>query len=83
MVRRTTGASLAQLNIEFDVHPDKLIACARLERKASGAGVAPLSEMQEQENRRLRRHVATLRQEQALARKVAAYFTKKSRKGLP
>ena len=33
----------------------------------------------EQENRRLRREVATLRQEQAFAIKVAAYFARESR----
>ncbi len=33
----------------------------------------------EQENRRLRREVAVLRQEQAFAKKVAVYFAKESR----
>jgi hypothetical protein len=33
----------------------------------------------EQENRRLRREVEVLRQEQAFAKKVAVYFAKESR----
>ena len=51
-------------------------AAARQESRA-GAGVP--GETLEQENRRLRREVAVLRQEQAFAKKVAVYFAKESR----
>jgi len=49
------------------------------ERRAAGAGAAVAGETLEQENRRLRREVITLRQEQAFVKQVAAYFAKESR----
>ena len=67
--RRATGATLAQIGRELDVRPDQLRAWKRLQREASGAGATPPGETQEQENRRLRREVATLRQEQAFVKK--------------
>ena len=60
--------------------PDQLRAWARAAARA-GAARAPRCPARriEQENRRLRREVAVLRQEQAFAKKVAVYFAKESR----
>lgn len=77
--RRATGATLAQIGRELDVRPDQLRAWVRLQRKAAGTGTSLPGETPEQELRRLRREVATLRQEQAFAKKVAVYFAKESR----
>jgi transposase len=76
--RRARGVSLAQVGRELDVRPDQLRAWARQQRDESGAGASPPGETLEQENRRLRREVAVLRQEQAFAKKVAVYFAKES-----
>ena len=77
--RRAGGATLALVGRELDVRPDQLRAWARERRGAHGVGSAVPGETVEQENRRLRREVATLRQEQAFAKKVAVYFAKESR----
>jgi len=77
--RRAAGATLAQVGRELDVRPDQLRAWAREQNRESGAGSAIPGETMEQENRRLRREVAVLRQEQAFAKKVAVYFAKESR----
>lgn len=77
--RRAAGATLAQVGRELDVRPDQLRAWARQQREANGLSDAVPGETLEQENRRLRREVATLRQEQAFAKKVAVYFAKESR----
>jgi transposase len=71
MERREAGATLAQVGRELDVRPDQLRAWARQQREATGVSAVP-GETLEQENRRLRRENATLRQEQAFAKKVAA-----------
>ena len=77
--RRASGATLAQVGRELDVRPDLL----RRWIQEAGGGRAPGSaipgESLEQENRRLRRENAVLRQEQAFAKKVAVYFAKESR----
>jgi len=77
--RRAAGATASQVGRELDVRPDQLRAWARLQHEAAGAGAAVAGETLEQENRRLRREVITLRQEQAFVKKVAAYFAKESR----
>lgn len=77
--RRAAGVPLAQVGRELDVRPDQLRAWARQLRRDGGAGSAMPAESLEQENRRLRREVAVLRQEQAFAKKVAVYFAKESR----
>lgn len=77
--RRAAGATLSQVGRELDVRPDQLRAWVRLERDAPTRGGAVPGETLEQENRRLRREVATLRQEQAFAKKVAVYFARESR----
>ena len=74
--RRAAGETLTSIGRALDVRPDPLRAWAR---EASGAREHPAAETREQENRRLRRELATLRQEQAFVTKVAAYFAKESR----
>jgi transposase len=77
--RRAAGGTLTQVGRELDVRPDQLRAWTRQHRTASGTGGGMPGETVEQENRRLRREVAVLRQEQAFAKKVAVYFAKESR----
>jgi transposase len=77
--RRADGASLTQIGRELEVRPDQLRAWVRAQRETHGTGSGPTGETPEQELRRLRREVATLRQEQAFAKKVAVYFAKESR----
>ena len=75
--RRAAGVTLAQVGRELDVRPDRLRAWAR-QHGDNHDDVVP-GETVEQENRRLRRENAVLRQEQAFAKKVAAYFARESR----
>ncbi len=77
--RRAEGATLAQVGRELDVRPDQLRAWAQQQAREAGTEPARPGETMEQENRRLRREVAVLRQEQAFAKKVAVYFAKESR----
>jgi transposase len=77
--RRAAGGTLSAVGRELDVRPDQLRAWARQQRGTPDAGSAVPGETVEQENRRLRREVATLRQEQMFAKKVAVYFAKESR----
>ena len=77
--RRALGVSLSQIGRELDVRPDQLRAWTRQQQHEGSAGSGMPGETLEQENRRLRREVAELRQEQAFAKKVAVYFAKESR----
>ena len=77
--RRAVGGSLTQVGRELDVRPDQLREWARQQARAHGADAAHPGETVEQENRRLRREVVVLRQEQAFAKKMAVYFAKESR----
>jgi transposase len=77
--RRASGVTLAEVGRELDIRPDQLRVWARQQRDESGSEAGVPGETIEQENRRLRREVATLRQEQAFAKKVAVYFAKESR----
>jgi transposase len=77
--RRAVGATLTQVGRELDVRPDQLRAWAKRQARDTGADAPRVGESVEQENRRLRREVAVLRQEQAFAKKVAVYFAKESR----
>lgn len=81
--RRATGATLAQAGRELDVRPDQLRAWVRLQREAAATGLPVTGETPQQEIRRLRREVATLRQAQAFAKTVAVYFAKESRRSAP
>ena len=77
--RRAAGASLAQIGRDLEVRPDRLRAWAKERPAAVKPGGAVPGETLEQENRRLRRELATLQQEQAFLKKAAAYFAKESR----
>jgi transposase len=72
LAERPAGLTVAQLARELDVRPEQLNRWTRLQRQDTGADAARMPhETLEQENRRLRREVTVLRQEQAFAKKVA------------
>ena len=75
--RRAQGVSLAQIGRELEVAPTLLWDWAR---KLDGGGTAPgaRGETLEEEVKRLRREVVTLRQEREFAKKAAAFFLKES-----
>ena len=73
--RRGAGETLAQIGRDLDVRPDQLRAWVQQQRREGRGGGALPAETMEQENRRLRRENAVLRQEQAFAKKVAADST--------
>ena len=77
--RRLAGVSLTQIGRELEVRPDQLRAWAKQRPDVRGVAHGVPGETLEQENRRLRREIATLQQEQAFVKKVAAYFAKESR----
>jgi transposase-like protein len=66
---RAAGRSLAQIGRELDVRPEQLRWWAREHGDRSAAASQAAGETLEQENRRLRRELATLQQEQAFRRK--------------
>ena len=73
--RRAAGVPLTQVGRELDVRSDQLRRWTRESGGERAPGSAMPGESMEQENRRLRREVAVLRQEQAFAKKVAADST--------
>ena len=82
--RRGEGVSLNQIGRELDIAPTLLWAWAK---KLDGGGTGPMAEpapgrlpdeTMEEENRRLRRENAILRQEREFAKKAAAFFLKES-----
>jgi len=77
--RRTSGMSLALIGRELEVRPEQLRLWARLQAEGTRPDGPVPGETLEQENRRLRRELATMQQEQAFVKKVAAYFAKESR----
>jgi transposase len=80
--RRAAGVSLNQIAQDLTVRPEQLRQWARqLRERNQGEWPAELSvvETPEQELRRLRREVATLRQEREFAKKIAVYFARESR----
>lgn len=84
--RRAEGMSLAQIGRELDLRPNLLWQWAR---KLDGGGTGPVAadpapgrlagETIEEENRRLRRENAILREEREFAKKAAAFFARESR----
>ena len=76
---RAAGRAMAQIGRELDVRPDLLRVWARDAGATASPEVRVPGETLEQENRRLRRELATLQQEQAFLKKAAAYFAKESR----
>ena len=77
--RRAKGIPLTQVGRELDVRPDVLRRWTQEAGREREPGAVIPGESLEQENRRLRRENAVLRQEQAFAKKVAVYFAKESR----
>lgn len=82
--RRGEGVSLAQIGRELGIGPSLLWGWAR---QLDGGGTGPVAEAApgrlsgetvEEENRRLRRENAILRQEREFAKKAAAFFLKES-----
>jgi transposase len=82
--RRGEGIALSQIGRELGIKPALLWQWAR---KLDGRGTGPVAEAApgrlpgetlEQENRRLRRENAILRQEREFAKKAAAFFLKES-----
>lgn len=80
--RRAEGVSLNQIGRELGIGPTLLWEWAR---KLDGGGTGPVAEPArlpgetvEEENRRLRRENAILRQEREFAKKAAAFFLKES-----
>lgn len=79
--RRAQGIPLAQIGRELDVAPTLLWAWARKFDGGGTGAVGPTGaaeETLEAEVKRLRREVATLRQEREFAKKAAAFFLKES-----
>ena len=83
--RRAQGIGLNQIARELDVGPALLWQWARkLDGQGTGAVGAspgpsgPAGETLEDEVKRLRREVVTLRQERDFAKKAAAFFSKES-----
>jgi transposase len=79
--RRVQGVSLRQVARELDVAPTLLWEWARKqnggEPEPAGGSGSP-GETLEDEVKRLRREVVTLRQEREFAKKAAAFFLKES-----
>jgi transposase len=70
--RRAAGASVAPIGRELAVRPDLLRVWATDRPAAMPPGRAVPGETLEQENRRLRRELATLQQEQAFVKTAAS-----------
>lgn len=79
--RRAEGVSLDDVGRELGVRPNQLWLWAReVDGADVEAGVGRLpGETLEEENRRLRRENAILREEREFAKKAAAFFAKESR----
>lgn len=79
--RREEQATWAQIGRELDLRPALLFQWKH-ELEGAGAVASPTSlagETLEEENRRLRRENAILREEREFAKKAAAFFAKESR----
>lgn len=77
--RRAIGVSVTQIGRELDVRPDQLRAWAHQQENAGAPVRSGTGETLDQEVRRLRREVETLRQEREFAKKAAVFFAKGSR----
>lgn len=77
--RRAEGGTLADVARELDLGDNLLRGWAQRFTASDETLAAGLIETPEQELRRLRREVATLKQEREFAKKVAVYFAKESR----
>ena len=81
--RRRERVSWAQIGRELDVRPSLLFQWIHQLEGGDGTAVGSSSglpgETLEEENRRLRRENAILREEREFAKKAAAFFAKESR----
>ena len=77
--RRSQGGTLAEVARELDLGENLLRGWAQQLTATDESLAAGYVETPEQELRRLRREVATLKQEREFAKKVAVYFAKESR----
>jgi len=75
--RQAAGATLATVSRELDVSADQLRGWEQLE--VQRGAVPRATESEAEELRRLRREVATLRQEREFLKKATAFFAKESR----
>ena len=73
-----TGRPATVVARELGIHPTVLQGWVRAAAAAPGARAEP-TESLEEENRRLRRENATLRDERDILKKAAAYFANASR----
>lgn len=71
-----SGRTVAEVARELGVQVWTLRGWIKKAREKQRAGLAPEPETLEQENRRLRREVAQLRQEREILKKATAYFAK-------
>lgn len=77
--RRGQGGTLTEVARELDLGENLLRGWAQQLTATDESLSAGYVETPEQELRRLRREVATLKQEREVAKKVAVYFAKESR----
>lgn len=73
---RESGHTVSEVARELGIGVWTLRGWIQKAREKERAGMSPEPETLEQENRRLRREVATLRQEREILKKAAAYFAK-------
>ena len=76
--RRASGVTLNQIARDLDVNVSQLRLWRTQLREKQGGSLPDEAETPEQELRRLRREVISLRQEREFAKKVAVYFAKES-----
>jgi len=73
------GQGLSQTARSLGIHPSLLQSWRRKLAADSAPSTAPPSESLEDENRRLRREIAGLREDREILKKAAAFFAKESR----
>ncbi len=74
-----SGQGLSQTARSLGIHPSLLQSWRRKLAADSTPSTAPPSESLEDENRRLRREIAGLREDREILKKAAAFFAKESR----
>jgi transposase len=84
-VRQVTelGRPASQVARELDLRPEQLRQWKKELARSGTVSVSARSETLEEENRRLRRELAVLRQEHEFLGKAAAFFAKGSARGAP
>lgn len=84
-VRQVTelGRPVSQVARDLDLRPEQLRTWKKQLLSSGVIASPPSSETLEEENRRLRRELAVLRQEHEFLGKVAVHFAKGSARGAP